>query len=121
MKIPCFRLWLAAVALAACSPEDRSGEVPSAPAVRTVAADVEGNRARMEGEVVSSPNSAVTKRGFDYGNDTLRAEALSEDGADRFSALTDELEPGRYFCVAFAANGMGTSRGDTLYFDIAAE
>jgi len=121
MKPASLFLWPALVALAACSPEDRSGEVPFAPAVRTAAPCVEGRRVRMEGEILSSPNSTVTKRGFNYGNDTLRAEVLSTDTADCFRAQTDELQPGRYFCVAFATNGVGTGRGDTLYFDVAGE
>ena len=52
------------------------------------------------------------------GNDTLRLEVESTDSTARFVALTDSLKPGQYFVVAFAQNGVGTSYGDTLYFQI---
>lgn len=104
--------------LPACSPEDRSGEVPYAPTVRTIEPRIEGNRAYLEGEILSSPNSPVTKRGFEYGNDAFRKEVEATDSTDCFHATTEELQAGHYFVVAFATNGIDTSRGDTLQFTI---
>lgn len=123
MKISPALLWLACIAMlnAGCSPEDRSGEVPYAPTVRTLEPCVEGNRAYLEGEILSSPNSPVTKRGFEYGNEVLRTTVEAADSTDCFHAVTEELEPGYYYAVAFATNGIDTSRGDTLFFQIAAE
>ena len=56
--------------------------------------------------------------GFKYGNDTLRAEVQAAEPLPSFSAETDSLGAGRYFAVAYAQNGMGTSYGDTLYFTV---
>lgn len=123
MKIRPLFLWMACAAslLLACSPEDRSGEVPYAPTVRTIEPRIEGNRAYLEGEILSSPNSPVTRRGFEYGNDALRVEVESADSTDCFHAKTEEMGAGYYYVVAFATNGIGTSRGDTLYFTIPEE
>lgn len=106
------------VALAACNPEDRSGEQPFAPTVCTLSATVEGRSCTMAGAIEASPNSDVLKRGFNYGNDTLRLEVVSEDSTDVFEAEVDNFLPGDYFAVAFATNGVGTSRGDTLRFTV---
>ena len=51
-------------------------------------------------------------------NDTLRAEVQATEPLPSFSAETDSLGAGRYFAVAYAQNGMGTSYGDTLYFTV---
>ncbi|HIU89863.1 MAG TPA: hypothetical protein IAC71_06400 [Candidatus Caccomonas pullistercoris] len=109
---------VAVAALTACNPEDRSGEQPFAPTVKTIAAERVGDSCRMEGQVVLSPNSRVTQRGFRYGNDTLQVDTLSADTTDRFAATTRRLGPGRYYVVAYASNGMGLSLGDTLYVTI---
>lgn len=104
--------------LTACNPVDRSGEQPFPPTVQTVTPLVEGPRALLMGDVLASPNSDVLRRGFGYGNDTLRLEVESTDSTARFVAQSDSLKPGQYFVVAFAQNGVGTSYGDTLYFQI---
>ncbi len=104
--------------LAACHPEDRSGEQPFAPTVKTLSAEVAGDTCRMEGQVVLSPNSRVTGRGFYYGNDTLQLDTLSADTTDHFTATTRRLRPGRYYVVAYARNGIGLSTGDTLHVDV---
>lgn len=72
----------------------------------------------LTGAVKASPNSRLAECGFNYGNDTLRLEAKAPEPAELFAVETDGLEPGRYFAVAYARNGVGTSRGDTLYFEI---
>lgn len=105
-------------ALPACHPVDRSGEQPFAPVVESAAATVTGDVCRMSGRIVSSVNSPVMRRGFSYGNDTLRLEAESADETDLFHADTRPLEPGIYFMVPFARNGVGTTYGDTLFFAI---
>lgn len=104
--------------LAAACGEDRSGEVPYAPTVRTNAATAVADSCTMEGEVLAAPNSPVTACGFYYGNDTLSVKLASTDSAQVFRAVADSLAAGRYYCVAFATNGIGTSYGDTLYFYI---
>ncbi len=111
-------LSLPLLVLTACSPVDRSDEQPLAPTVQTGTPTVEGPRALLTGDVLASPNSDVLRRGFGYGNDTLRAEVESTDSTSHFVATTDSLGPGHYFVVAFAENGVGTSYGDTLYFQI---
>lgn len=103
---------------AACNPVDRSGEQPFAPTVKSVSAVVDGDCCLLTGCVLSSPNSEVRQRGFSYGNDTLRLEVLSQDAQDTFSAATRSLEPGCYFAVAFARNGIGVTYADTLLFEI---
>lgn len=111
----------AALALlaAACSGEDRSGEQPFPPTVRTLGAYAQGDSVRLTGEILSSPNSKVVGRGFYYGNDTLRVQVVSNDTlTDTFTEVVDSLRPGYYYAYAFAANGMGTTNGDTLLFYI---
>ncbi len=112
-------LLAAMLMFSACRREDRSGEQPFAPTVRTLDVVVEGDRCTMAGAIDASPNSAVLARGFNYGNDTLRLEVLSSDSTEIFTAEADSLLPGEYFMVAFATNGIGTTRGDTLHFTIA--
>ncbi|MBO5134060.1 MAG: hypothetical protein J6C15_02800 [Bacteroidaceae bacterium] len=102
----------------ACNPEDRSGEQPFAPTVRTLTAVVEDGQCLLTGCIDASPNSRVLKRGFRCGNDTLRLDILSEDEVDMFHAYVEGLLPGEYFAVAYATNGVGTSLGDTLFFFI---
>lgn len=107
-----------AACLGSCKGEDRSGEQPFAPTVRTLDAYAEGDSVRLTGEIVESPNSALRGRGFIYGNDTLRVLVVSEDTTDLFQAVADSLEAGSYYAHAFATNGVGTSFGDTLQFTI---
>ena len=60
--------------------------------------------------------------GFAYGNDTLRLTAVSDTCTALFQATTQALQPGTYFAVAFAENGVGKTIGtDTIYFEIPAE
>lgn len=105
-------------ALTACNPVDRSGEQPFPPTLESVSATVEGNVCLMTGRILTSVNSDILKRGFNYGNDTLRIEVESTDETDLFHATTRPLEPGRYFMVPFARNGVGITRSDTIYFRI---
>lgn len=112
-------LILTAAILASCSGEDRSGEVPFAPTVRTIEATALGTAVTLTGEVLASPNSRLTAQGFYYGNDTLRVEVLSPlSGEALFSETVDNLEPGDYYAHAFATNGIGTASGDTIFFSI---
>ncbi len=110
-------LALSCLALSLSCGEDRSGEQPFAPTVQTLEAIPSGCRAELRGVVPSSPNSSLTECGFHYGNDTLR-KSVTAEATWEFSAMTDTLQPGRYFVAAYATNGMGTTDADTLYFDI---
>lgn len=107
------------VLLSSCSGVDRSSEEPFAPTVRTHFANVVDDVCNFRGEVVSSPNSTVTERGFYYGNDTLRIQLLAELSEESvFEATTPELKAGEYYVYAYATNGIGTTNGDTLSFTI---
>ena len=103
--------------LLACG-EDRSGEQPFAPTVRSLGATVVGDSAVLTGEVTASPNSHLTECGFAYGTDTMRATCQADTATAMFTATTDSLGAGTYFAVAYAKNGVGTSYGDTLHFTI---
>lgn len=103
----------------ACNPEDRSSEQPFAPVVQNSACQVIGDSCKLSGEVISSPNSSLKACGFRYGNDTLRTETVSEIPTKEFYAYTKQLQPGEYYAVAFAQNGVGKSYApDTIYFTI---
>ncbi len=115
--LPIVSLFVVSALVASCG-EDRSGEQPFLPTVKSLAVVVEADSALMSGQVLASPNSPLVKCGFKYGNDTLRVEALAPAPAETFTAVTRPLKPGKYFAVSFAANGMGTTYGDTLYFTI---
>ena len=111
------------LAFTACSPEDRSGEQPFQPIVVNKACQVEADSCLLVGEVLKSPNSSLKGCGFRYGNyntaDTLRLEIKCEEAQMQFSAYTRRLEPGTYYAVAFAQNGMGKSFApDSVYFTI---
>lgn len=109
----------AALCLTACSAEDRSGEQPFAPTVENVDGIVEGDSCMLTGRVTASPNSTLKSCGFAYGNDTLRLETRSEAPTTVFTAPTRALQPGIYYAVAFAENGVGRGwAADTLYFEI---
>ena len=110
-------LTLSCLGLCLSCGEDRSGEQPFAPTVQTLDAIPSGCRAELRGVVTSSPNSSLTECGFHYGNETLRKSVTAEP-AWEFSAMTDTLQPGHYYVTTYATNGMGTTNGDTLYFDI---
>ena len=105
--------------LIACNPEDRSSEQPFPPTVQNTAAQVIGDSCLLSGEVTTSPNSSLKACGFKYGNDTLRTETMSEVPLMKFEATTKKLEPGDYYAIAFAQNGVGKSFApDTIYFTI---
>lgn len=106
------------VLLTACMGEDRSGEQPFAPTVKTLDATVVADSALLRGQVLTSLNSDVTACGFSYGNDTLRKSVASSAPSTIFEAYTDSLGAGTYFYVAYATNGIGTTYADTLYFTI---
>lgn len=104
---------------ASCTGEDRSGEQPFKPTVRTLNVEVADQAVTVTGEIEASPNSSIRECGFEYWSDNLSAvKVLSDDSTSIFHATADSLEPGAYSCTAFARNGMGTSRGDTLSFNI---
>ena len=102
----------------ACNGVDRSSEQPFAPTVETLAAEAAGDGVLLNGRVIDSPNSDVLECGFLYGNDTLRVKLMSEEVSPLFSAYADSLKNGNYYAVAYARNGMGTSYGDTVRFQI---
>lgn len=109
-------VWAACGLCASCG-EDRSGEQPFAPTVGNVSVTVDGDSARLTGQVTASPNSTLTECGFVYGNDTLRAELKADAPAELFSVVADSLERGAYYAVAYARNGVGRSYApDTLLF-----
>ncbi len=105
----------------ACNPVDRSGEQPLPPTVQTLDAEDMVDSVRLNGVVLTSPNSDITDCGFYYGNDTLRLTAKAVVSTASFSAITDSLGVGTYFYVAYAKNGVGTGYGDTLRFTIKAK
>lgn len=109
----------AGLCLTACNAEDRSGEQPFAPTVENVDGIVEGDSCALTGRVTASPNSTLKSCGFAYGNDTLRLETKSEAPTTIFTVRTKPLQPGIYYAVAFAENGVGRGlAADTLYFEI---
>lgn len=113
---------LALTILASCHPEDRSGEQPFAPEVRTLDAEVSNTHALLSGCVIASRNSDVRKVGFVYGNDTLRLRVeQTENLQPLFRLATDSLGAGTYFYAAFATNGVGTTYADTLTFTLPME
>lgn len=107
------------VAAVACSGEDRSGEQPHAPVVRTVSATPSGATCHLVGEVLSSPNSGLRQCGFVVFNDTLSHRYTSPDTAMHFALTIDSLPAGHYGVVAYAANAVGlTTATDTLTFTL---
>ena len=84
----------------------------------TLAAEAAGDGVLLNGRVTDSPNSDVLECGFLYGNDTLRVKLKSEEVSLLFSAYADSLQNGNYYAVAYARNGVGTSYGDTVRFQI---
>ncbi len=108
-------LVLAALFVSSCG-DDRSGEQPFAPTVKSVGAETLGDSVRLTGLVTASPNSSLTQCGFAYGNDTLRLEKAAPAATTTFSVVTDSLGNGTYYAVPYARNGVGKSYGDTLRF-----
>ena len=107
------------VMIAACSPEDRSSEVPLVPTVSNTSFVIEADSCLLKGEVLASPNSSLKGCGFEYGNDTLKATTNSEAPTMQFVARTRSLRPGTYYAVAFAENGMGKAFApDSMFFTI---
>ena len=105
--------------VAACNPEDRSGERPLKPTVINKSYQIEADSCLLVGEVTSSYNSSLKGCGFYYGNDTLRAEVRSKEPLMSFAVHTHRLQPGTYYAVAFAQNGIGkTTAPDSIYFTI---
>ena len=119
MKYSLHLLFISTI-LAACSGEDRSGEQPFPPTVAAIGCTVEGNIATLKACVTSSPNSSLMQCGFNYGNDTLRLEAKAAEATVEFSAQTRELEAGRSFAIPYAQDGVGTTKADTMWFEIPA-
>ena len=107
--------------LCACNGVDRSSEQPLPPTVQTLGAAAEGHKATFNGQVTDSPNSDVLECGFLYGNDTLRVTVKCEAPSTIFTAEADSIDAGTYFAVAYARNGVGTSYGDTIHFEITGE
>lgn len=111
----------AAVGLTACNPVDRSGEQPFAPTVQTVSAEVAGDSVCLTGQVLTSPNSTVTRSGFYYGKGSTSETVTVDSVTTIFSTWVDSLDAGTYYAVAWATNGVGTGHGDTIYFEITEE
>lgn len=101
-----------------CSGEDRSGEMPKIPVVRTVSSTVSGDSCTMRGLITESHNSSVRECGFIYGSDSVKDTKLMAGTAWDFHATADSLAAGTYHCIAYARNGMGTAYGDTVYFSV---
>lgn len=118
MKHYIYTSMLTLVFSTACNPTDRSNEQPFPPTIKPLSAVSDGWHAHLTGEVTSSPTSRLSACGFKYGNDTLRLETTADIPEEVFTVLTDSLGAGRYYAVPFARNGVGTSLGDTIYFQI---
>ena len=101
-----------------CSGEDRSGEQPFAPTVKTVSAIVSDSSCILSGVVTASPNSSLLKCGFNYGTMLVNKSVTASAPAFSFTAVADSLKSGHYYAVAYATNGVGTSYGDTLWFEV---
>lgn len=104
--------------LCACSGEDRSDEQPRVPVVATLRAEAAGDSCVMAGQITESHRSSLRECGFVYGMPDSSAVKLVADSAWTFSAVAGELGEGRYYCVAYARNGMGTATGDTVWFTV---
>jgi|SRR5574344_1916213 hypothetical protein len=112
-------LLISLLALFSCSGEDRSGERPFPPTVSTKSVSVEGNTCTLIGEVLSSPNSSLKSCGFYFGTDSTKKQITIEKPSALFSTTVDSLKTQtNYFAVAYASNGMGTSYGDTIWFEL---
>lgn len=103
--------------LASCG-EDRSGEQPLAPTVVMGGAVQQGDSVRLSAQVTSSVNSSLKECGFYYGNDTLSLQVKADSATASFQAFTDSLGRGDYYVVAYAKNGVGTTKADTARFTV---
>lgn len=117
--------------LSSCG-EDRSDEQPFAPTLSALTATQTGDSTvLLSAQILSSKNSSITACGFIWG-DSTGSNTLSLDSlpavstsphiapsqAVSFSAAIDTLAPGTYFALAFATNGIGTTRTDTISFSV---
>lgn len=122
---------LFAAVLSSCG-EDRSDEQPFAPTLSEVATErTDTGVITLYAQILSSKNSHLTACGFIWG-DSVETHTLSLDSVPvistsphvspsmsvGFSATIDSLTPGNYFVLAFATNGIGTTRTDTVFFSI---
>ena len=120
MKPSFFQIIFLVVALGmtACVGEDRSGEQPRAPEGITVEAEVHDSTCQLNGHVGLSHNSSLTQCGFYWGNDTLHNTFIVDTVTYHFQTSLDSLATGEYYAVAYAANGIGLTTSDTVYFTI---
>lgn len=112
--------------------EDRSDEQPFAPTLSEVAAvRTDVDVITFHAQILSSKNSHITACGFIWGDSTethtLNLDTLPTISTSPhisplqsvgFSATIDSLAPGTYFALAFATNGIGTTRTDTVFFSV---
>lgn len=106
------------IILSACSGEDRSGEEPQLPTVRTLDVLTSDTGKVFTGIVLTSLNSSLRSCGFYYGNDTLEETLTCDEATDTFSLTVDSLEDGTYYVEAWAKNGMGTATGESVIFSV---
>ena len=101
-----------------CSGEDRSGEMPQRPwGVSVILSSYGVDGVIAQGHVEASPNSPLTACGFRWGNDTLSVTGKSEV-AMTFSDTIYPPASGTYYIVAYAANYIGETCSDTLFFQL---
>lgn len=112
--------------------EDRSDEQPFAPTLSALTAtQTADSTVTFSAQILSSKNSSITACGFIWGDstdtythalDSLPAVSTSPhitpSQAASFSATIDTLAPGTYFALAYATNGIGTTRTDTIIFSV---
>ena len=119
MKLMPFLLFLLIVSLmAACAGQDRTDEKPRAPQNVRIEAAVSGTTCILTGSVGESHNSSLLGCGFIWGNGTA-SHSLAVDEPDMtFQSQIDTLSLGTYFAIAYAANGIGRTESDTIYFTV---
>lgn len=116
----CFLSVVLLCMLSACSGDDRSGELPRVPEGVSVSVEELGDSCRLNGVVGESHNSSLTACGFYWGNDTVSNEMKVDSASFAFSSVVGNVGSGTYYAVAYAKNGMGTTKSDTVYFNITA-
>lgn len=105
--------------ISSCTGEDRSNERPLRPTVSTKSVSLQNNSCTFVGEVLSSPNSSLKSCGFSFGTKSTQQQITINNPTAIFTATIDSLKTQqRYFAVAFATNGIGTSYGDTIWFQL---
>ena len=97
---------------------DRADEQPLAPTVQMVSAISEGDSCLLVGQVMSSPNSSITAVGFFVSGDSLSVKVPSDSAEWIFRASYSGLQEGMYEVYPYATNGIGTTTGDTLRFEV---